>query len=105
MCNVMAEKIMRTNFTEHAALRQQQRGIPPLVTDWLITYGVEQFDGHGGIVRYFSKQCIRRLERELGREPIARMSEFLRCYLVQSSKDGAIITVGKRYQKEHIWRH
>lgn len=96
---------MSRNFTEHAEIRQQQRGIPPIVSDWLMGYGEEQFDGHGGIVRFFSKQCIRRLEREFGREPIARMSEFLRCYLVQSSKNGAIITVGKRYQKGHIWKH
>ena len=40
----------------------------------------------------------------LGREPVARMSEFLRCYLVQSSTDGTVITVGKRYQKKHIWK-
>ncbi len=97
--------MMNRNFTDHAAIRQQQRGIPPLVADWLIDYGDEQFDGHGGVVRYFSKQCIRRLEREVGREPVARMSEFLRCYLVQSSKDGAVITVGKRYGNEHIYKH
>ncbi len=75
---------MSKNFTDHASIRQQQRGIPPLVADWLMSYGAEQFDGHGGIVRYFSKQCIRRLEREVGRTAVARMSEFMRCYLVQS---------------------
>jgi len=96
---------MSKNFTEHATIRQQQRGIPPLVADWLIDYGDEQFDGHGGIVRFFSKQCIRLLEREVGQKPLARMSEFMRCYLVQSSKDGAVITLGKRYKKKHIWKH
>ncbi len=96
---------MNRNFTDHAAIRQQQRGIPPLVSDWLIDFGVEQFDGHGGIIRYFSKQCVRRLEREIGREPVARMSEFMRCYLVQSTRDGSVITIGKRYQKRHIRKH
>lgn len=96
---------MKLNFTYHASVRKQQRGIPPLIANWLIDYGDEEFDGHGGVVRYFSKQCIRKLERELGRESIKRMSEFLRCYLVQSSKDGVVITVGKRYQNEHIWKH
>ena len=99
------EYIMKQNFTEHAIVRKQQRGIPPLIANWLIDYGDEEFDGHGGVVRYFSKQCIRRLERELGRESIKRMSEYLRCYLVQSSKDGVVITVGKRYQNQHIWKH
>jgi hypothetical protein len=101
----LLEYIMKQNFTEHAIVRKQQRGIPPLIANWLIDYGDEEFDGHGGVVRYFSKQCIRRLERELGRKSIKRMSEYLRCYLVQSSKDGVVITVGKRYQNQHIWKH
>lgn len=96
---------MNNNLTKHALVRQQQRGIPPLIADWLIDFGAEQFDGHGGIVRYFSKQCIRRLEREVGREPVKRMSEFLRCYLVQSSHDGGVITLGKRYGNKHVWKH
>jgi hypothetical protein len=99
------EYIMKQIFTEHAIVRKQQRGIPPLIANWLIDYGDEAFDGHGGVVRFFSKNCIRKLERELGRESIKRMSEFLRCYLVQSSRDGVVITVGKRYQNQHIWKH
>jgi hypothetical protein len=96
---------MNRNISDHAAIRQQQRGIPPLVSDWLIDFGDEQFDGHGGVIRYFSKQSVRRLQRDIGREPVARMSEYLRCYLVQSSHDGCVITVGKRYQTQHIWKH
>lgn len=96
---------MNPSITNHAATRQQQRGIPPLVFDWLMSFGYEQFDGHGGVVRYFTKRCIRQLEREVGRQPVARMSEYLRCYLVQSSKDGAVITVGKRHPNQHIYKH
>ncbi len=68
-------------------------------------YGTEVFDGHGGVVRYFSSQSIRQMEREIGKAPLQRMSEYLRCYLVQSSHDGAVITIGKRHPKKHIWRH
>jgi len=96
---------MQINYSNHAGIRKQQRGIPLLISNWLIDFGDEQFDGRGGVVRFFSKQCIRRLEREIGREPVARMSEFLRCYLIQSSTDGSVITVGKRYQNQHIWKH
>jgi hypothetical protein len=91
--------------TAHAAFRKQQRGIPPLISNWLLDYGEEVFDGHGGVVRYFSPDCIRRMERELGRAPLKRMSEFLRCYLVQGSNDGAIITVGKRHPNKRYRRH
>jgi hypothetical protein len=33
------------------------------------------------------------------------MSEYLRCYLVQTSDNGSIITVGNRHAKKRIWRH
>ncbi len=91
--------------TLHAQRRSQQRGIPPLISHWLLDYGEEQFDGHGGIVRYFTPQAVRSLERDIGRDPVRRMSEFLRCYLVQSSVDGAVITVGKRHGNKHVRRH
>ena len=91
--------------TIHAAIRAQQRGVPPLIQDWLLDYGTEQFDGHGGVVRYFSNGCIRRMERDIGKAPLRKMSEYLRCYLVQCSSDGSVITVGKRHISKHVWRH
>lgn len=91
--------------TQHAAKRSQQRGIPPLVQHWLLDYGEENFDGNGAIVRYFSPQSIRNMERDFGRDPVRRLSEFLRCYLVESAHDGIVITVGKRHSNTHIWRH
>ncbi len=96
---------MLTTYTNHAAVRSQQRGIPSVISDWLIAYGDEEFDGHGGVVRYFSTTGIRQLEAEVGKRPVQRMSEYLRCYLVQANDNGAIITVGKRHAKKHIWRH
>jgi hypothetical protein len=96
---------MNLQTTSHADIRAQQRGVPPLVLHWLLDYGDETFDGHGGVVRYFTPRSIRNLAREVGQEPIKRLSEYLRCYLVQSSQDGAVITVGKRHRKKHIWKH
>ncbi len=96
---------MLATQTHHATLRVQQRGIPPLVTSWLLDYGAEQYDGRGGVVRYFDSTSMRRLEREVGHTPLRRMSEFMRCYLVQSSSDGAVITVGKRYMNRRVLRH
>ena len=91
--------------TQHAIQRSQQRGIPPLIQHWLLEYGEENFDGHGAIIRYFTSQSIRHMERDLGREPLRRLSEFMRCYHVESTDDGSVITVGKRYNNTHIWRH
>lgn len=96
---------MPTTYTNHAAIRLQQRGIPPVISDWLLAYGEEEFNGHGVIVRYFSTNAIRQMIGEIGKEPVQRMSEYLRCYLVQANENGSIITVGKRHAKKHIWRH
>ena len=90
-------------LTEHASMRVKQRGIPPLIRNWLIYYGKANYDGHGAVIRYFNKDSIRKMEKALGREPIRRMSEFLRCYLVQST-DGTIVTLGKRYPNARINR-
>ena len=76
-----------------------------MIQNWLLDYGAEQFDGHGGVVRYFSNECIRKMARDIGKVSLRRMSEYLRCYLVQRNSDGAVITVGKRYENQHIWRH
>lgn len=84
--------------TQHAVQRSQQRGVPPLIQDWLFYYGKEVYDGKGAIVRYFTNDSIRKMERDFGRDPIRRLSEFLRCYLVEST-EGTVITVGKRYNR------
>lgn len=96
---------MNAHYSQHARVRAQQRGIPPLVTNWLLDYGEEQYDGHGAVIRYFSSVSVRRLERDIGQMPVRRMAEYLRCYLVQSSGNGAVITVGKRYGNRRILRH
>ena len=96
---------MKPITTIHAGVRAQQRGVPPLVLNWLLDYGEETFDGHGGVLRYFTPRSIRNLEREVGQAPIKRLSEYLRCYLVQGSQDGIVITVGKRHRGKRICRH
>ena len=88
--------------TKHAKARAQQRGIPPLIGQWLDAYGDEEYDGHGGILRYFSHRSIRSMERDLGREPIRRFSDYLAAYQVVSANDGCVITVG--FRNKHIRR-
>jgi hypothetical protein len=95
---------MLTTYTKHAAVRSQLRGIPPLISDWLLAYGDEEFDGRGGVVRYFSSTGIHQLMDEVGEKPVQKMAEYLRCYLVQASDNGSVITVGKRHAKKHICR-
>ncbi|MDO8177006.1 MAG: hypothetical protein Q7T62_02065 [Undibacterium sp.] len=96
---------MHATQTFYARVLPQQRGVPPLIQNWLLDYGAEEFDGNGGVVRFFSNECIRKMERDIGKTPLKRMSEYLRCHLIQSSLDGAVITIGKRFENQHIRRH
>lgn len=88
--------------SKHAAIRAQQRGIPPFIDQLLDLYGMEQYDGHGGVVLYLDKGSIRRMERDMGREPVRRLSTWRNAYKVKSSLDGCTITTGLR--SERIWR-
>lgn len=87
--------------TRHADIRAQQRGIPPFVDNLLDQYGQEVHDGNGGTILYLDKLSIRNMERDMGRRVVARLSEWLKAYKVQTS-DGKTITIGHRYQR--IWR-
>ncbi len=87
------------NWTEHAATRARQRGIPPLIEEWLDAYGEQNYDGHGARVVFFSKKSIRRMEREFGRAPVRKLSEWLDVYKVEDSSTSSVITIGHRYQR------
>lgn len=92
---------MSNGISKHAAIRAQQRGIPSMIQEYLLEYGTEIYDGHGGIKRCFDKCSIRRIERCLGHEQVRRITDFQDAYLIESSHDGSIITVGHRTKRMH----
>jgi len=88
--------------TKHAAIRAQQRGIPPLVDRLLNEFGEEEFDGHGCVRLYFSRRSVRKMERELGQQPVSLFKRYLHAYKIESCSDGATITKG--WLTRRIWR-
>ena len=84
---------MHINYTKHAAVRAQQRGIPPLIDEFLDMYGREEYDGRGAVILYFDKCSIKAMERDLGRRLVARLAEWWNSYKVRSL-DGLTITIG-----------
>ena len=82
--------------TRHAATRMQQRGINPLIVQCLRDYGHPVYDHHGGIIYYFTKACIRDVERDWGREAVRRLVINYRNAYVVTAIDGAILTTGWR---------
>jgi hypothetical protein len=87
--------------SRHSAARRQQRGIPPLILQWLQDFGREQHDGHGCRIYWFDKRARRRIQQFAGREPVRRMHEWLDAYVVIDGT-GHMVTVGPRYRR--IWR-
>lgn len=85
--------------TKHASVRQQQRGIPPIVIDLLVNYGTVERSGKGATTHYFDKTSRRRLRAYTGR--LADVIEpYLDCYAIVSDS-GDVITVAHRLKKLH----
>jgi len=97
----LSPAFLQSGLTRHAATRMQQRGVPPIIIDWLQVFGAEEHDKHGGVIRYFDKAARRRLEQSIGRPVVRRMQDLLGAYLVEA--DGRVVTVGHRHAR--IRRH
>lgn len=80
-------------LTAHARVRCQQRGIPPLIVEWLLEYGTEA-PSHGATKRYFDRTARRRLSKAVGHEVVDRLGDLLNHYLVED--EGRVITASQR---------
>lgn len=87
--------------SRHSAIRAQQRGIPPLIADLLDLYGQAQYDGHGGLIKFFNNTSIRKMEIVMGRQPVSCFSQWLDAYKVENVTNGEIITIGHRHGRIH----
>lgn len=85
-------------LTRHASTRAQQRGLPPLIVDWLDTYGARVRDRGGAAILYFDKASRRNLERVVGSQVVDRLRPLLNAYLVMAD-DGTVITLGWRFKR------
>ena len=88
---------MNMTLTKHAQKRIVKRGIPPLIVDWLMTYGNQASADDGANLHYFDKKCRKKLKSNIGSLPYHLLEDQMNCYLVE--KDGVVITVGHRYKK------
>ena len=83
-------------FSKHARDRSQQRGIPPLIMEWLFEFGMEEHH-RGRQIVYFDKKSRKSLRRAVGRQAIAKLDKYMNSYLVV--EDGNVITVGHRFSR------
>lgn len=83
-------------LTKHAADRQRQRAIPPIVIDWLEQFGAVEHQACAELL-YFDRRGLKRLSRYTG--GLSDQFEALRnVYMVRGAK-GRIITVGYRTRR------
>jgi hypothetical protein len=83
------------SLSRHAAVRLQQRGIPPWFLELLVEHGKTMHDGHGALVISVSKQTRRRLQFLLTRTQYAQAERYFGVYAVLSS-DHCIVTAAHR---------
>lgn len=88
--------------TRHANTRAQQRGLPPLIQNWLGCYGARARGKGGAEILYFDKCSRRSLARDVGSQVVDRLRPLLDAYMVMAS-DGTVITLGWRFKR--IPRH
>jgi hypothetical protein len=87
------------NLTKHAQTRLEQRGISPIIIDWLEQYGAIE-PQEGAELIYFNHRSLKRLASYTGGFS-NKIDKLKKVYLVRGS-NGRIITTG--YRNESIQR-
>ena len=84
---------MRTIYiTDHAAIRKQQRCIPPLIIDWLLVYGRHEYRS-GAVKVWFDRRARKELTSEMGHQAVSHLSKYLTAALVLDPGTERIITI------------
>lgn len=91
-----------TSLSRHAEIRSDERGIPPLIVDWLNRFGTHEHDKRGCCVVWFDKRSRRKLECAVGRQVVDCLQPLLDAYAVVSNT-GEIVTLG--WRSKRITRH
>lgn len=88
---------MKTHLSHHAEIRAQQRGLPPVIVEWLLEFGTVTHDHHGAEIHHFDKKGKKRLASAVGDMVVERLTPLLDAYVV--TKGDTVVTVGHRYKR------
>jgi|tagenome__1003787_1003787.scaffolds.fasta_scaffold15925193_2 hypothetical protein len=84
-------------LTNHARIRQQQRGIPPMVIELLIKFGACEKAGDGTSKYFLDGRSSRQLQAYAG-QLFRLIEEYLNCYAVVCP-EGRVVTVAHRIKR------
>lgn len=90
----------KANFTKHADVRVQQRGIDRLVIEYLLMLGRKTHCGRGCLRYTFTRAVRQQLKNMISSNEYARIESRLNSFAVTSST-GDVITVGHQFKR--IW--
>lgn len=82
----------RNALTQHAGIRQQQRCIPPLIIEWLLSYGRRERSA-GAVKVRFDRKSRKELARDVGDRVVSHMSKYLNAALIVDQESDRVITV------------
>ena len=77
--------------TSHARSRMQQRCIPPLVIDWLLSYGKRE-KSFGSSRITFDKKARCDLTKDVGEQVVKQLNKYLNACIVVDETSGELIT-------------
>lgn len=87
------------SITKHASTRMQQRGIPPLVVELIMTFGASEPAGDGTQKFFLDKRARRRVKSFAG--TLASAIEPMLDAYVRVSNQGHVITTAHRTDRIH----
>ena len=88
---------MSPTLSRHAAVRSQQRGIPPHAIEALLDFGTEHHDHRGAVVLVLDRAATRRLSRSRSVRPPDL--DTLRGLYAVVATSGQVRTVGHRTRR------
>lgn len=86
---------LKREASAHARKRMAQRGVGDVDLRLVLAFGEETHDGRGGVRYTMTSAAMDRLRAAVGHTP--KVDRLAGVYAVLSTEDGAVITVGHRY--------
>jgi hypothetical protein len=88
-------------FTDHAAVRMQQRGIPAWYLNLLVQHGKTTHDGHGAVLKSVSKSTRQRLRKVLSRTEYVQAERYFGVYAVVSPEQAIVTAAHRTHRRFH----
>ena len=84
--------MMHAQLSQHATVRRQQRCIPPLIIEWLLSYGHRE-SSFDAVKICFDGRARKELAKDVGERVLSLMSKYLCVAAIVDRDTDEVITV------------